>query len=213
MPYAHPSGFPPRSLACPRDCSSGSPDPERRMERRTHPGLVARGPVPRDRSTYAKNARRPRPFSVPIEARRGTGPRPTVKRRRPCKPSRGGLSPAISRPTRKPNADQGRFPDRGTARDRPSPYGETETAWHTVARGTGPRDRSTYAKTERQPTVSPSIEAWRGTGPRPTVNGTLFLTVARGTGPRATGPDEKTRGTGPRATVTLRSRGTGPRAT
>ena len=39
---------------------------------------VARGPVPRECSTRAKNARRLTPFSVPIEARRGTGPRPTV---------------------------------------------------------------------------------------------------------------------------------------
>ena len=29
-----------------------------------------------------------------------------------------------------------------TARDRPSPYGETEAALQTVARGTGPRDYS-----------------------------------------------------------------------
>ena len=40
---------------------------------------VARGPVPRDRTIRAKNARQPGPFSFPIEARRGTGPRPTVK--------------------------------------------------------------------------------------------------------------------------------------
>ena len=56
---------------------------------------VARGPVPRERSTRAKNARRPRLSS----------------------------------------------PD-GTARDRPSPYDETETALHTVARGPVPRDRT-----------------------------------------------------------------------
>ena len=47
------------------DCSSGAPAPERRMERRTSPWPVARGPVPRDRSTCAKNARRPKPFSQP----------------------------------------------------------------------------------------------------------------------------------------------------
>ena len=56
---------PPRSLACPSDCSSGAPAPERRMERRTPPWPVARGPVPRERSTYAENARRPKPFPRP----------------------------------------------------------------------------------------------------------------------------------------------------
>ena len=92
------------------DCSSGSPDPERRRIRRSCPteGMrarvpqgtardrpspydkrhvvftVARGPVPRDRPTRAKNARQPRQFLVPIEAWRGTGPRPTVKERQPC---------------------------------------------------------------------------------------------------------------------------------
>ena len=35
-----------------------------------------------------------------------------------------GLSPASTRPARKPRASQGRFLDRGPARDRPSPYGK-----------------------------------------------------------------------------------------
>ena len=142
---------PPRSPACPRawsqrgagftglsrlarleadDCSSGSPDSERRMAGRTSSWPVARGPVPRDRSLsenrtptkavfradrrmardrpspYGKRhaffirsagacppqsedprKKRTKPQAVfPIEARRGTGPRPTVKGRRPCKP-------------------------------------------------------------------------------------------------------------------------------
>ena len=56
------------------------------------------------------------------------------------------------------------------ARDRPSPYGETETASPTVARGPVPRDRPTRAKNARQPRqFLVPIEAWRGTGPRPTV--------------------------------------------
>ena len=60
----------------------------------------------------------------------------------------------------------------GMARDRPSPYGERETALHTVARGPVPRDRPTRAKNAHRPRPFPlSIEAWRGTGPRPTVNG------------------------------------------
>ena len=75
------------SLVCDRLIANG------RMPHSTRPTVngtlffpVARGPVPRECSTRAKNARRPTPFSVPIEARRGTGPRPTVKRRRPCIP-------------------------------------------------------------------------------------------------------------------------------
>ena len=42
---------------------------------------VARGPVPRDLSTAAENARRqsPRMFAAQPGAWRGTGPRPTVK--------------------------------------------------------------------------------------------------------------------------------------
>ena len=120
---------PPRSLACPRawsqigagftrftrlarlgagDCSSGSPDPERRMARRTPSGPVARGPVPREHPTRAKNARQP-----------------------------------------------SLFPDRGTARDRPSPYGKRHVVL-TVARGPVPRDRSTRAKNARRLTPFPS---------------------------------------------------------
>ena len=61
---------PPRSFTCPRDCSSGGPDPERCMARKTPSGPVARGPVPRDRPTRAKNARQPKPFS---RSRHGEG--------------------------------------------------------------------------------------------------------------------------------------------
>ena len=60
-----------------RDCSSGSPDPER-VKRAAASPTVARGPVPRDHTTYAKTARRLRPFLVPTEAWRGPVPRPTV---------------------------------------------------------------------------------------------------------------------------------------
>ena len=89
------------------------------------PWPVARGPVPRDRSTRAKTARRPRPFPGPIEARRGTGPRPTRKE--------GGLDnrSAGACPPRSHDPRENRTPtkaipraDRGTARDRPSPYEE-----------------------------------------------------------------------------------------
>ena len=57
-------------------------------------------------------------------------------------------------------------------------------------RSSDPREKRTPAKA-----VFP-IEARRGTGPRPTVNGTLFFTVARGTGPRDT-VHEKKRGRQP----------------
>ena len=46
------------------DCSSGSPDPER-TKREAASSTVARGPVPRDRPTYAKTERQPKPFSQP----------------------------------------------------------------------------------------------------------------------------------------------------
>ena len=89
------------------------------------------------------------------------------------------------------------------ARDRPSPYDERKAASTTVARGTGPRDLPTSAKNARSletPDVCCSArcmardrpspygesgkQAWRGTGPRPTVNGAVLDTVARGPVPR-----------------------------
>ena len=141
------------------------------MARRTPPWPVARGPVPRDPTTRAKNARRQRPFSLPTEAWRGTGPRPT------------GSSTLFFTVAR------------GTGPRDPTTYAKTERqprpfpvqieAW----RGTGPRptvkgdgldnrsagDRPPRAfdpREKRTPTnaVFP-IEAWRGTGPRPTVKG------------------------------------------
>ena len=66
---------------------------------------------------------------------------------------------------------------RSTARDRPSPYGETETASPTVARGPSPATRAgervspANARPERKLHADKgffSIAAWRGTGPRPT---------------------------------------------
>ena len=69
-------------------------------------------------------------------------PSPYGKTGRSQLPSRGGLSPAIARPARKTHAALGCFPlNQGTARDRPSPYGEGEVALHTVARGPVPRAR------------------------------------------------------------------------
>ena len=60
-------------------CSSGSPDPERR-KRKTLPGTVARGPVPRDRSTCAKTERQPSRF--PFRSMHSVGPRPTERKTR-----------------------------------------------------------------------------------------------------------------------------------
>ena len=213
MPHAHPSGFPPRAFdlgekRTPTNAVSLSTEAWRGtgprptvkgavLRLRNRPVTVARGPVPRERSTYAKTTRRPRPFPVPIEARRGTGPRPTV--------SGDGLAyrSAGACPPRAPDLRENRTP--------------TNAVFPTEARrGTGPRPtvngdglayRSAGAcpprlfdpRENRTPTnaVFLSIEAWRGTGPRPTVNSTLFLTVARGTGPRATGQDEKNAGDKP----------------
>ena len=117
---------PPRSPACPNDCSSGSPDPERIMARRNPSGPVARGPVPRDRSTRAKNARQPT-VSLPTAARRGTGPRPTVSSTFFYR-SAGACPPrSFDLREKRTQAKVISRSDRGPARDRPSPYGERET--------------------------------------------------------------------------------------
>ena len=125
-----------------RDCSSGAPAPERRMARRTPSGPVARGPVPRDRTTCAKTARRPTPFPVPIEARRGTGPRPTVKgtvlrpvARGPVPRDRSTRAKTARRPRPFPVPIEAR---RGTG---PRPTVKC-TVLRPVARGPVPRDRS-----------------------------------------------------------------------
>ena len=76
--------------------------------------------------------------------------------------------------------------DRGMARDRPSPYDETEAASSTVARGPVPRDRTTRANIVHRPRLFLlPIEAWRGTGPRPTACGTFFHRRAGACPPRS----------------------------
>ena len=60
-----------------RDCSSGSPDPERRIERKTFLARSA-GACPPRASDLREN-RTPTNAVSSTEARRGTGPRPTVK--------------------------------------------------------------------------------------------------------------------------------------
>ena len=82
MPHAHPSGFPPRSLACPRARRGTGPRP---TVKGAVPDTVARGPVPRD---------------LPINAAwRGTGPRPTVKRDVPDTVARGPVPRDLRRGT------------------------------------------------------------------------------------------------------------------
>ena len=116
-----------------RGMARDRPSPYGETEAALH--TVARGPVPRDRSTRAKIVHRPRPFLVSIEAWRGTGPRPTV-----CGTffhrSAGACPPrSVDLREHRPPPKAVSRADRGTARDRPSPYGETEAALHTVARG------------------------------------------------------------------------------
>ena len=67
------------------------------------------------------------------------------------------------------------------ARDRPSPYGEGGGVFFTVARG--PSD-ATRASERVSPAIIGVREAWRGTGPRPTVKGRFSPPVARGPVPR-----------------------------
>ena len=175
---------PPRSPACPRawsqrgagfprlarleagDCSSGSPEPERRMARRTSSGPVARGPVPRERSLSENRtptqavfradrsiARdRPSPYGKRhafFTVARGFVPRDHTREKNLFRSFRSCMS--IVTPTKKTHAAPGRFLDLGTARDRPSPYGGRETALQTVARGPVPRERQTRAKNARSP--------------------------------------------------------------
>ena len=90
------------------------------------------------------------------------------------------------------------------ARDRPSPYGERGSFWHSAGQALALREkrrmeRSAGAcpprslnRSEKRPqpkkpwTFAVTTGARRGTGPRPTVNGDdfLFITVARGPVPR-----------------------------
>ena len=126
------------------DRSSGAPAPERRIGKRTPAWPVARGPVPRDRPRAPETVVRER--LLPNGALGGE----------PCLARSAGACPPRSfdlRENRPPAKAVFRF-DRGMARDRPSPYGKLH-AFLTVARGPVPRDRTTCAKTERQPTPFP----------------------------------------------------------
>ena len=66
--------------------------------------------------------------------------------------------------------------DRQIANCPPRPMLETKPSLVAVARGPVPRDLSTYAANTRTPETRPfpvTIDAWRGTGPRPTVKGAI----------------------------------------
>ena len=150
--------------------SAGDRPPRKNApEYRSAGACPPRSPDPRENRTQT--------VSLPIEAWRGTGPRPTVRGRR-CFHRSAGACPPRSFDLREKRTPTNRFPpDRGTARDRPSPYGEGGRFFHRSAGALGchtriragfPRDRTPYAKNARQPTVSLPIEARRGTGPRPT---------------------------------------------
>ena len=117
----------------------------------------------------------------PIEAWRGTGPRPTVSGTLFFTVARGPVPRDLSicaKNARKPTVSLPIEAWRGTG-PRPTVKGgglayrsAGALGCHTRIRAGFPRERSTYAKTERRSRPFPvPIEAWRGTGPRPTVNG------------------------------------------
>ena len=68
---------PPQSHPCPRDCSSGSPDPER-MHGEENPFRARSAGACPPRLLDPRENRTPTNAVFPIEAWRGTGPRPTV---------------------------------------------------------------------------------------------------------------------------------------
>ena len=80
-----------------------------------------------------------------------------------------GPVPRERQPARKLHANQRRFPDRGMARDRPSPYGNGDRtcALRATGNGTGPRPTAT----ETQPDDIERAEVPE-TGPRPTATET-----------------------------------------
>ena len=90
---------------------------------------AARGTGPRDLSQNEKRPqlKRPRTFTLKTKARRGTGPRPTVKGDVLSPVARGPVPRDLSAETRNvrsPEAMDVCCHDRCMARDRPSPYGE-----------------------------------------------------------------------------------------
>ena len=101
------------------DCSSGSPDSE--QVKSTAASYRSAGACPPRSSNLREKRMSAKAFS-PVEARRGTGPRPTVSST--FFPVARGPVPR-DRPTCAKNACQPMlFPGRGPARDRPSPYGK-----------------------------------------------------------------------------------------
>ena len=98
---------------------------------------------------------------------RGTGPRPTVKRRLLINRSAGACPPRAydMRENRTPAKAISRA-NRGTARDRPAPYGEG-MAFFSIARGPVPRERwsaRTMARDRPAPYVKREAFFHRSTG-------------------------------------------------
>ena len=122
MPHAHPSGFPSPSPV--HSNVRGGQAPALRAPARPFFSVFSLRSPDRKRPHAALN--------TPYGKRHAFFPR-----------SAGACPPRVLDPREKRTPTNAVFrSDRGTARDRPSPYGETETALHTVARGPVPRERS-----------------------------------------------------------------------
>ena len=92
-----------------------------------------------------------------------------MERRTPSLARSAGACPPRSPDLREKRTPTNRFPDRGTARDRPSPYGKR----HVFLSSRGGLSPASVDLRENHPPTNAvsSTEAWRGTGPRPTVKG------------------------------------------
>ena len=114
-----------------------------------------------------------------------------MKRRLPQYRSAGACPPRSFDLRENPTPAKAVFrADRGMARDRPSPYVKGRR-FFTVARGPGPREKTHRNTVARGPVPRErwntrtllSTQAWRGTGPRPTVKGRLLRNRSAGACP------------------------------
>ena len=135
------------------------------MARRTS-GPVARGPVPRDRS-HEKISSGPTDLEETVVWDRLI-PNGRMGRRNLSGPVARGPVPRDRTICAKnhPPAKAVSRSDRGTARDRPSPYGPRHVF--------SPRSADPRENRPRPRPFSVQTEARRGTGPRPTVSGKFF---------------------------------------
>ena len=145
MPYAHPSGFPPRSHDPRKKRTQTKALSQTEAWRGTGPRPTvsntlfhrSAGACPPRSQTRAKNARKPKPFPKP---RHGEGQALALRAAARFFIVARGPVPRDRQSARKPHANQSHFPNRGMARDRPSPYGKQHVVL-TVARGLVPRER------------------------------------------------------------------------